>query len=293
MRLHRLLLRVRTCPDCGANRDAFHGEKQIRNSTSEIRNLSGFRFQPSGFLILFWSTVYGLLSTVYTSAADRTTHTIPALTNDVTLTVTWQPQYYIDATSSTYGVVTGADWYDENGTVTLHAVADPYYQLDHWSGDTALATTNGDTLTFPADEPRSLSATFAPQRTTRGTPLYWLAQHDITNDFETADAADPDADGYPTWQEYIADTDPTNAASHFPPLTAHLDENTATLTLNPTSTNRTYAIDHTPTLTPATWQPLTNAPGTGTNWTTPLPPTNPATFYRARIAGTGDIHVAP
>lgn len=44
------------------------------------------------------------------------------------------------------------------------------------------------------------------------TPYLWLAQHGLTN-FETDVFADMDNDGVPAWQEYAADTDPTNRNS--------------------------------------------------------------------------------
>ena len=48
----------------------------------------------------------------------------------------------------------------------------------------------------------------------RGTPLDWLASYGLTNrDWTTAELADDDGDGVPNWQEYLADTDPTNAQS--------------------------------------------------------------------------------
>lgn len=49
--------------------------------------------------------------------------------------------------------------------------------------------------------------------TSRGTPHAWLESFGISSDFEVADAADLDGDGYPTWQEYLSNTDPTSAAS--------------------------------------------------------------------------------
>ena len=43
----------------------------------------------------------------------------------------------------------------------------------------------------------------------------WLAQYGITNNQDAAVLLDPDGDGLTTGQEYIAGTDPTNAASCF------------------------------------------------------------------------------
>jgi hypothetical protein len=75
-----------------------------------------------------------------------------------------------------------------------------------------------DGFTFAARD-GSLSATGAVSltvtasvTTNTGTPLWWLAQYGLTN-FNADALADADGDGMPTWQEYIAGTDPTNPAS--------------------------------------------------------------------------------
>ena len=48
----------------------------------------------------------------------------------------------------------------------------------------------------------------------RGTPYWWLeAYAQVTNNYEQADGADTDMGGASTWQEFIADTHPTNAGA--------------------------------------------------------------------------------
>jgi hypothetical protein len=61
----------------------------------------------------------------------------------------------------------------------------------------------------------TISPTFAPILAARGTPVVWLDSHGLTGDHDAQEVADPDNDGSPTWQEYIAGTDPTNRASCF------------------------------------------------------------------------------
>jgi hypothetical protein len=48
---------------------------------------------------------------------------------------------------------------------------------------------------------------------TNGVPQWWLAQYGYTSNFNAAALADPDGDGMLTWQEWLAGTVPTNAAS--------------------------------------------------------------------------------
>jgi hypothetical protein len=61
----------------------------------------------------------------------------------------------------------------------------------------------------------TISPTFAPILAAKGTPIVWLDSHGLTGDHDAQEVADPDNDGSPTWQEYIAGTDPTNRASCF------------------------------------------------------------------------------
>ena len=60
----------------------------------------------------------------------------------------------------------------------------------------------------------TLAATFTEQLAAdpAGTPYSWLAGYGLTN-YDADAVADQDMDGLKTWQEYIAGTDPTNAAS--------------------------------------------------------------------------------
>jgi len=56
-----------------------------------------------------------------------------------------------------------------------------------------------------------------PTHTTRGTPYTWLDLYDLVTggNYEAADVNDTDSDTLAAWQEYIAGTVPTNAASVF------------------------------------------------------------------------------
>jgi alpha-tubulin suppressor-like RCC1 family protein len=116
-----------------------------------------------------------------------------------------------------------------------------------------------------------------------GTPVPWLIQYGFTPDFAVAETNDPDGDGIPTWEEYLAGTNPTNAASFF-----------AVQSLVPTGTpgnyqitfstglNRNYRVETSTNL--LTWQPLQSGiAGTGGNVTITdnrtLPPAT-QTFYR-------------
>jgi hypothetical protein len=49
--------------------------------------------------------------------------------------------------------------------------------------------------------------------TTHPTPEAWLEMYGFTSDFDQRSLEDTDRDGLANWQEYVAGTDPTNAAS--------------------------------------------------------------------------------
>lgn len=63
----------------------------------------------------------------------------------------------------------------------------------------------------------TIQAQFAADIASRNTPKWWLAEASAawTNDLDAAATNDQDGDGLFTWQEYIAGTNPTNAASSF------------------------------------------------------------------------------
>jgi lysophospholipase L1-like esterase len=69
-----------------------------------------------------------------------------------------------------------------------------------------------------------------------GTPHWWLGKFGFT-DYEAAATNDTDGDGVLTWQEYVADTDPTNrlsflsvlAITNTPPWTVYFESSTGRL----------------------------------------------------------------
>lgn len=88
--------------------------------------------------------------------------------------------------------------------------------------------------------------------TTQGTPYWWLDAYKlVTNGYENADGSDADGDEAYAWQEYRADTNPTNASSIFRILaisgsssrTVHFDS----------STNRLYTLYSSSSLTDTAW----------------------------------------
>ena len=121
--------------------------------------------------------------------------------------------------------------------------------------------------------------------TAHDTPEWWLASHGWTNDFDAAATNDAEPDGFPAWQEYIADTDPTSSNSVIPALDATGTTNNLAFGIDPTSTGRHYYIDASALLDTPAWTNLTNSAGTGGAWQPELEPPGPGIhFYRGRIA---------
>lgn len=119
--------------------------------------------------------------------------------------------------------------------------------------------------------PHTVSVSFAAMTTTNDVPHWWLAEHGWSNNWDEVTLTDPDNDGFKVWQEYIADTDPNDGTDFFPPLTLVDGSSTLELGIDPTSTQRVYHVYWTTNLIEIAWKPLTNAPGTGADWTVEVP----------------------
>ena len=72
-----------------------------------------------------------------------------------------------------------------------------------------------------------------------GTPVTWLVQHGFTA--PNADLADPNHDGWPIWQEYVAGTDPTSSVLRISSESVQLATNRMRLAFNTTS-GATYRV---------------------------------------------------
>lgn len=181
---------------------------------------------------------------------------IITLTNHAELTWHWTTNHWLATTAAPHdtGAVTPApSWQPANATIHVTATPAPYHHFTHWTG--TIATTTNNPLPLHMNAPHNLQATFAPNLAANQTPEWWLAAHGWTNNFDAAALADPDTDGYPTWQEYIADTDPNDPQSH--PRLTHIDlltdPDTRPILLWPASTARTYTIEYTDDLLTGTW----------------------------------------
>jgi len=120
----------------------------------------------------------------------------------------------------------------------------------------------------------NIVANYAADLAAHNTPKWWLYQMNTnwSTNFDAVAVGDQDGDGMPTWQEYIAGTDPMSASSVLA-LTIALTNGGVTLTLPsiPTSAQyqlqRYYALESTTNLiSPVAWTGIpgwTNTPASG------------------------------
>jgi hypothetical protein len=111
-----------------------------------------------------------------------------------------------------------------------------------------------------------------------GIPDGWTARFGFYPGSTNVAESDPDLDRVSTYAEWIADTNPTNAAS-----VLHLEIRERQMIEFQTSSNRIYAFQFTTNLISPTWTNFAdnpNIPGTGGVITLPIPMTNRFGFYR-------------
>jgi WD40 repeat protein len=108
----------------------------------------------------------------------------------------------------------------------------------------------------------------------------------LTNSSFSSDHANPDGDAFDNRDEYIADTDPMDAASGFPAATNSSGAGVQSFTVSPTSTGRLYDVYwKTNLLQDATWAPVgLNRAGTGTNLALVVTNNLDANYYRTGVA---------
>ncbi len=91
--------------------------------------------------------------------------------------------------------------------------------------------------------------------TSHGTPYSWLEQYNlVSNNYESADLADVDSDYSLAWQEYVADTNPTNGNDVFRIIDI-IEDSSINILFN-SSANRYYLLLLSSNFVSSLWQPL-------------------------------------
>jgi hypothetical protein len=105
---------------------------------------------------------------------------------------------------------------------------------------------------FKGADPAYLVRTTVFEAQPQGTPNWWLENYAVAE-------ADDEGDGIPAWQEYVADTDPTNAASYFR-ITA-MDNPPLAKVHFPSSSSRYYTLQRRQDLLTGSWTNVTGQTG--------------------------------
>lgn len=118
-----------------------------------------------------------------------------------------------------------------------------------------------------------------------GTPVLWLMSYGFSGDFTNAENLDSDNDGMANWQEFRANTNPTNAASAlFVRSVVHQPDGRYQVQFD-TSTYRTYRLDASADL--LSWRTVRDSiPGMNQTVSVTDPvyvPADAGIFYRVRV----------
>lgn len=162
------------------------------------------------------------------------------------------------------------------------ALSDDGALFDRWSDGQVESERTDTNVTTDL----SVSAHF---KSSRGIPIDWYAERVLMPEGEQTWAdvenEDSDEDGYMNWQEFIADTCPTNPASVIPQLTLNFMVGGDVLSVDPTSTGRIYYVDIKTNIVDVDWHMVTNSYGTGYSWSYQIPLYNTGPmYYRGRIS---------
>jgi hypothetical protein len=108
---------------------------------------------------------------------------------------------------------------------------------------------------------------------------------DTSSGMGEAEVGDDDNDGMKNWEEYIAGTHPTNAASKFIIVSQIISNGKPQISWLGTAISP-YTIESSTNLIETNWvnEALSSATGSGTNmWEPATSPTNSVKFYRVQI----------
>ena len=175
---------------------------------------------------------------------------------------------------------------DGAACTAVTAAAAVGYEFAGWTGS-YVGMENPLTVTNVTAD-LNVVAHFATLRAAQGTPQWWLAKYNLTAGgltFDQAEQGDTDNDTFKAWQEYIADTNPTNAMSRFrivgieagPPVK---------VTYDPGSTGRVYTLQRLADLAEGRWTNVPNqGPRAGAGGVDTMVDTNAiaARFYRVLV----------
>ncbi len=181
----------------------------ITNDKSSVvtNTMDGFVVQgQTQFVCSGWALAGNL------PASGAGTNAIFTQTNNAVLVWNWNTNYWLDTPAGQATPSSG--WQSANTQLLVTALNSiPYYHFAAWTGSVDPGSASSNPLSLLMDAPKALAVSNAPNLATNNTPEWWLASFGWTNDFDTAAMNDTDHDLALTWQEYQADTIPTDSNS--------------------------------------------------------------------------------
>jgi alpha-tubulin suppressor-like RCC1 family protein len=204
--------------------------------------------------------------------------------------------YAVQALSAGYGGAispSGAQIVAPGGTNTFTITASNWYHLASVVVDGVNMGTPASYTFANVSADHTIVANFAADLAANNTPKWWLYQMNTnwSANFDAAALGDQDGDGVPTWQEYIAGTDPQDQASRFL-LGASQSNGQPMISFStvPTSAQyglqRYYALESCTNLALPVWRGvsgLTNVLGLGQTVICTNPIAGPNVFLRGRV----------
>ena len=199
-----------------------------------------------------------------------------ALTNNATLTWLWNTNYWLNTIAGPNGMVNvGGGWQAVGVTTQITATADAYYHFSGWTGSVSGPS---NPLEIQMNSPQSVQANFAANLAASNTPEWWLANNGWFSNYDEVATNDDEPDGFPTWQEYIADTDPRDSNS-FPRVGVVVTEGSVPVITWFASTGRLYQIHLCDDLVEGAWTIHELSLGTS-EWADTNPPPTTNRYYR-------------
>jgi len=139
---------------------------------------------------------------------------VVVMTNTTHLTWLWNTNYWLSANATTGGIIIPESSWQKAGTnLMVTGVASDYFRFVEWDGDIEPAGRTNNPALLLMNHPKSLTVQFTPRLIVQGVPEWWMARYGWTNNLAVIAQADADGDKQPTWAEYYAGTNPTNANS--------------------------------------------------------------------------------
>jgi sugar lactone lactonase YvrE len=239
----------------------------------------------AGLQIVFSSTAGG-------ASTNRVTFSNDSTNSLFRLNLAGSAPYLVTPACGTNGTLTPAAPVSVNagGSTGFVARANTYYRIgqllsngvaDAGAAGAAVYTSRWENVRADG----TLQAAFAANVASLGTPEWWLAKYGWTGGFNSWETKDTDGDGLFAWQEYVADTDPTNAASRFA-ITSMSNSPPPCVFFN-ASTGRLYTLFAATNLASGVWSavpgagPRLGAGGTDTLRDTNRPPSG--SFYKLKV----------